>query len=286
MQDYFEIRLDFKPNTGGPERIFFAMAEYLSAFENLIEIVGKGIDPQGSFSCELSGVQISSLKSIVKCIGNYCSALSRVPIVIAGQMIDLHEINREEQIEKIVSKIESEVVSTTEIDFPNQVNINRFEFSKGLERLTEASKRIVDGETIDVRNNEHNVIFLNTRTFFSKGSEEIFEEASHVKRHEEILLIKRPTFVGNSMWDFKSVQRKKSFSAAIEHEDWLKKYQNRQVHLEPGDAISAIVEYVAYKERGDKFFNYKDHKVVSVQREIKKEELQLILDIENKNESD
>ncbi|MEP3414017.1 MAG: hypothetical protein ABJN66_03140 [Gilvibacter sp.] len=46
MKDQFEIRLDFKPNTGSPERIFLAMAEYVSAFENLVHVVGKGIDPE------------------------------------------------------------------------------------------------------------------------------------------------------------------------------------------------------------------------------------------------
>ena len=72
MKDNFEIRLDFKPNTGSPERVFLAMAEYVSAFENLVYVVGQGIDPESEVSCELSAVETGSLKSIVGCIGNYC----------------------------------------------------------------------------------------------------------------------------------------------------------------------------------------------------------------------
>lgn len=100
----------------------------------------------------------------------------------------------------------------------------------------------------------------------------------------ETLLIKRPVFVGSSMWDFKSIQRRKTFSAPIEDKDWLERYQSRQVHLEPGDAISAIVEYVLYKEKGAKHFSFKDHKVLDVGRKIKSEELQHLLELEAESE--
>jgi hypothetical protein len=284
VKDHFEIRLDFKPNTGSPERVFLAMAEYVSAFEKLVYVVGQGIDPESEVSCELSAVEIGSLKSIVDCIGNYGSILSRVPSMIAGHMIDVGEIDREEQIEDFVSNIEADVLADTNLDFPNQANINRLEFAKGLMQLTEASKKLVDGETVDVRNNNDNVIYINTKTRFSRDPGDIFKEHFELKREKETLLIKTPVFVGNSMWGFKSIQRKKAFSAPIEDKDWLEKYQNREVYLEPGDAISAIVEYVIYKEKGAKYYGFKDHKILDVGRPIKNEELQHILELETKNE--
>ena len=284
MKDHFEIRLDFKPNTGSPERIFLAMAEYVSAFEQLIYVVGQGIDPEDKVSCELSDVEIGSLKSIVDCIGNYCSTLSRVPSMIAGHMVDLGEIDREEQIEEFVSNIEADVLADTDLNFPNQANINRLEFAKGLEQLTEASKKLVEGETVDVRTKNDNVFYINTKTRFAKDPEDIFKEHFELKREKETLLIKTPVFVGNSMWGFKSVQRKKTFLAPIEDKDWLEKYQNREIYLEPGDAISAIVEYILYKEKGAKYFSFKDHKILDVCRPIKNEELQHILELETENE--
>ena len=284
MKDHFEIRLNFKPSTGSPERVFLAMAEYLSAFEQLVYVVGQGIDPENKVSCELSAVEIGSLKSIVDCIGNYCSTLSRVPSMIAGHMIDIEEIDREEQIEGFVSNIEADVLADTNLNFPNQANINRLEFAKGLEKLTKASEKLVDGETIDVRKNNDNVLYINTKTRFSRDPEDIFKEHFELKRKEETLLIKTPVFVGDSMWGFKSIQRKKSFSAAIDDKVWLEKYQNREIHLEPGDAISAIVEYVIYKEKGAKYYGFKDHKILDVVRPIKNEELQHILDLETENE--
>jgi len=284
VENHFEIRLDFKPNTGRPERVFLAMAEYVSAFERLVYVVGQGIDPEGEVSCELSAIEISSLKSIVNCIGGYCSTLSRLPSMIAGHMVDLDEIDSEKQIEDIVSNIESDVIADTHLNFPNQANINRLEFAKGLEQLTKASRKLVDGETVDVRNDNSNIVYINTKARFTKDPEEIFKEHFELKREVETLLIKRPVFVGKSMWDFRSIQRKKAFSAPIEDKNWLDRYQNREIHLEPGDAISATVEYVLYKEKGAKYFGFKDHKVLEVGRKIKNEELQHLLDLETEDE--
>lgn len=280
----FEIRLDFKANTGSPDRVFLAMAAYVSAFERLICIVGQGVDPESEVICELSAIEISSLKSIVNCIGTYCSTLSRLPTMIAAHMVDLDEIDREEQIESFVSNIEADLTADMNLKFPNQANINRLEFAKGLEQLTEASRKLVDGETVDVRNYNENVVYINTNARFTRDPEEIFKECLELKREVETLLIKRPVFVGSSMWDFKSIQRKKAFSASIEDKIWLERYQNREVHLEPGDAISATVEYVMYKERGAKYFGFKDHKILKVGRKIKNKELQHLLDLEIENE--
>lgn len=280
----FEIRLDFKANTGSPDRVFLAMAAYVSAFERLICIVGQGIDPESEVICELSAIEIGSLKSIVNCIGTYCSTLSRLPTMIAAHMVDLDEIDREEQIESFVSNIEADLTADMNLRFPNQANINRLEFAKGLEQLTEASRKLVDGETVDVRNYNENVVYINTKARFTRDPEEIFKEYFELKREVETLLIKRPVFVGSSMWDFKSIQRKKAFSAPIEDKSWLERYQNREVHLEPGDAISATVEYVMYKERGAKYFGFKDHRILKVGRKIKNKELQHLLDLEIENE--
>lgn len=284
MKDYFEIRLDFKPNTGSPERIFLIMADYVSAFEQLVHVVGQGIDPESKVSCELSGVEIGSLKSIVNCIGNYCSTLSRVPSMIAEHMVNLEEIDREEQIEDIVSNIEADVINDTDLVFPNQANINRLKFAKGLEKLTQASTNLVEDETVDVKSKNGNIFYINKNARFTKDPEDIFKEHFEIKCEEEILLIKTPIFVGDSMWGFKSLNRKKAFSAPIKDKNWLEKYQNREVHLEPGDAISAIVEYVIYKEKGARNFNFKDHKIRYVVRPIKNEELQYLLDLETTNE--
>mgnify|MGYP000328676250 FL=1 len=280
MKDQFEIRLDFKSNTGSPERIFLAMAEYVSAFDNLVNVVSRGIDPDNEITCELSTVKMSPLKSVVDCTGGYCATLAQVPLMIANHMVGLNSISKEEQIDAFANKLEQDILSDTKLDFPNQANINRLALAKGLNQLANASKRLVEGETLDVKNSNGNVFSINTRTRFTKDPEDIFKEHIERKREVETLLVKKSVFVGSSMWEFKSIQRKKAFNAPIEDKAWLKKYQNRDIHLEPGDAISAMVEFVIYKEKGAKNYSFKDHKILDVALSIKNNELQHTLELE------
>lgn len=274
VKDKFEIRLNFKTNTGRPERIFLSMAEYVSAFDNLVHLVSKGIDPNNDITTELSRVQVSPLSSVVECQGRYSKTLAQVPLMIANHMIGLETLNKEAQIDVFASKLEQDILSDTKLDFPNQANINRLALAKGLNQLTKASKRLVDGETLEVKNRQGNVFNLNTKVRFTKDPEDIFKEHIERKSEVETLLIKKPVFVGSAMWEFKSIQRKKVFNAPIEDKAWLKKYQNRDLHLEPGDAISARVEFVMFKEKGAKNFSFKDHKVLEVELSINNNELQ------------
>jgi len=280
VKDQFEIRLDFKSNTGSPERIFLAMAEYVSAFNNLVHLVSRGIDPDNEIRCELSTVQMSPLKSVVDCIGGYCKTLAQVPLMIANHLVGLESISKEEQIDAFANKLEQDILSDTKLDFPNQANINRLALAKGLNQLANASNRLVDGETLEVKNSNGNVFSLNTRARFTRDPEDIFKEHIERKREIETLVIKKSVFVGSSMWEFKSLQRKKAFNAPIKDKAWLKKYQNREIHLEPGDAISAMVEFVIYKEKGAKNYSFKDHKILDVALSINNNELQHTLELE------
>lgn len=87
------------------------------------------------------------------------------------------------------------------------------------------------------------------------------------------------------MWDFKSIERKKSFSALIADGQWLERFQNRELaHIDPGDAIIALVSYEAHKAKGSKHFSFSNHKILHVERPIKSDELQAILDLEDDSE--
>ncbi|MEL4295277.1 hypothetical protein [Shewanella xiamenensis] len=89
------------------------------------------------------------------------------------------------------------------------------------------------------------------------------------------------------MWDFKSIERCKSFSAPLLDEQWLKRYQNRELaHIDPGDAIIALVSYEAHKEKGAKRFSFSNHKILHVERQIRSEELQKNFDLDLEYNSD
>jgi hypothetical protein len=65
---------------------------------------------------------------------------------------------------------------------------------------------------------------------------------------EMILKVKKPDYLGDSMWDFK--HEKKTIPAKIEHADWLLRFQRREVDVRPGDSVRAVVGFTTkYDDR-------------------------------------
>lgn len=50
-----------------------------------------------------------------------------------------------------------------------------------------------------------------------------------------VLIVKKPDYLGISMWELRHGRR--SITARIEHEKWLREFQSRQVDVRPGDAL-------------------------------------------------
>ena len=57
-----------------------------------------------------------------------------------------------------------------------------------------------------------------------------------------ILKIKKPDYLGNTMWDFKHGTR--LIQGKILDIDWLKKFQEKEVDIRPGDSLRAIVRTI------------------------------------------
>ncbi|ANB21970.1 MULTISPECIES: hypothetical protein [Alteromonas] len=281
----FEVRLDYKPATGSADRVFLAMAEYVSAFEELVHVVGHSIDPEADFSYQLTAVEQGSIKAVLNCasvIKSLSNTLCKIPEYIAGSMVELDEIDSEEDIENIATHVEDKVKESIDIKFPNELNINRLRLAEGVKKLVSASVHLIDGETIDLKSGSNNLVFLNTKVRFDKDPNSLFDEILREVKKTETLLIKKPVFFGDAMWDFKSIERYKSFSAPILDEPWLKRYQNRELtHIDPGDAIIALVSYEAHKAKGAKHFSFSNHKILHVERPIRSDELQSIFDLES-----
>ncbi|XDF80100.1 hypothetical protein AAFX60_017125 [Aliivibrio fischeri] len=281
-EESFEIRLDYKPCVGKPERVFLAMAAYVSAFESLTYTVGKAVDADLNFTYELSAVETGSLKSVIKCgskIKLIAEAIGSIPRLIANSMVGLDEFDSEESIDKSVCKIEDDLMTQDKVEFPNQINIDRYQYAKDIKKLCQASELLVDGETIDIQTPaSSNVVYLNTKVRFDKDVDDLFVEHSTTVKRTETLLVKKPEFLGDSQWDFKSVERNTVFSASIEHKEWLSRYQKCELgHLDPGDALIAFISYDACKLKNAKSFTNRNYKVLHVEKVIKGKEVQFLI---------
>jgi hypothetical protein len=55
-----------------------------------------------------------------------------------------------------------------------------------------------------------------------------------------ILKVKKPDFIGDSMWDF--IWDGRTLSMKIHHQEWLHSFRNGDILLRPGDSLRAKVK--------------------------------------------
>ena len=78
--------------------------------------------------------------------------------------------------------------------------------------------------------------------FSSETMENLMTKEQLSNESTMILKVKKPDYLGNSMWEFK--HGNKTIPAKITHDDWVLKFQKRQVDLRPGDSIKARVNVI------------------------------------------
>ena len=261
------------------------MASYISSFEELTFTIGRAIDAEANFSYQLNNIETGSIKSIQSCFARastIAKTLANIPTMLAKSMVDIDEITSEADIEKIATSLEEQLREEGSPKFPNQINIDRPNLAKAIKRLTDASAHLVENESIKIKSPYSNVVPLNTKTRFHGDPVDFFTDFHKTAVTKETLLIKRPVFFGKSAWDFRSVERKKSFSAPILHTEWLDRYQKRELgHLDPGDALIALVSYEVTKQKGSDQILMSNHKILHIDRMVKSDEIQSSLTSED-----
>jgi len=81
-----------------------------------------------------------------------------------------------------------------------------------------------------------------------------------VAENEMILKVKKPDFLGESMWDMRHGTG--TIQVRISDKEWLDKFQDRKIDVRPGDSIRAMVK-ISHK------YDY-DGELISTQNEVVK----------------
>lgn len=70
--------------------------------------------------------------------------------------------------------------------------------------------------------------------------DELITASTTIMAGEQILKVKKPDYLGESMWELK--HGKDTIQASIIDKEWLQEFQSGKVALFPGDSIRAIVK--------------------------------------------
>lgn len=248
----FAITVDFRKGEGSPTRVFSAASAMIEAFEKLDHSLVQSVDSFIRPQMVLEDVEVSSLKAWFKNVLNATDdqALKDMDwrpavgkyLVRAKYMVirwmededppktlpDLRKSLRELAEETDVRRMPLYDPPDTKdlIDFASRVQKAKAQLGSD-DRLRYETKD--DGEieitaVIDVADLED----LATKETYTSGPSQL------------ILAVKKPDYLGISRWELR--HGKRTISAKIEHEDFLHRFQGRQVDVRPGDALRCMVQ--------------------------------------------
>ena len=249
----FAFYIDFKKGEGPASRVFSATHEFIKACERLDRELVTSIDASIEVVMVLEDIEASSLKTLFHnsiravddqalkdidwkpLVGKY---LVRAKYMILKWMDNeetprsLPELGRE--IQKIAAETDVRHIPDYTPVGPSALIDAVRDFEGVKDHLVvgdKASLIMPDGEEIDFN--------LSMRLDVDDIEDLAIKETQVHSVPLMVLIVRKPDYLGSSMWDLR--HGKSSISAKIEHEEWLRSFQNRRVDVRPGDALKCAV---------------------------------------------
>lgn len=254
--DYdFEIKIDFEKNSSNPSRVFSTMSNLIETFESIDADLAKTIDISISPILILEDIETGSLRSFFRnvlesvddtalkhldwkeCVGAY---LFRAKYKILTFLEEKKEITDRNEIDLLQNDLLLLAEQTNVRGLPGYTQIPTDRLLNGIKEISAATQYLKKEDNAEYTTKDGTVTFNKEFKYDSEFIESILTKETINNKSEMVLKIKKPDYLGESMWDFKHGER--PIQAKIIDEEWLKNFHNRIFDLRPGDSIRAMVE--------------------------------------------
>jgi hypothetical protein len=258
--DFF-IEIKFKKDSENPSRVFKAMSDLIDAFQELDNDLIKGIDSKLEPIILLEDVEIGSLRAWLlnvikgvpdeiikdgdwkKILGHY---LVKSKYILINRLEGYTEISDAKIIKDIQLEIEQEARKTNFKSFPSYAPLSIPTLIKNINNIHKSLNVLNKADDSAFFHSTLGEAHFNLKLGFSPADiEDLLTKEKIENTTQLILKVKKPDYLGHSMWDFK--YDGKLISAKILHADWLCKFQKREIDIRPGDSmrtkLNTIVKY-------------------------------------------
>jgi len=261
----FCIELTFAKGTEAPSRLFRALAELIEAFHELDKAFVRSIDVKIEPLVLLEDVETGSLKNWLRnviesipdeglrdldvrgIIGNY---LVKAKYKVLSFISNRDTITSKEEIDLLVEELRDLAEETNVKTFPHYEPIPPHLLLRGLRGVAQPLVYLREEEKVLYIIPGSKVEINKRFSITPEAIDELLTARELESRIEMILKIKKPDYLGDSMWDFRFEGR--VVQAKILDKDWLRDFQSRKIDVRPGDSIRALVEMkVRYDEFGE-----------------------------------
>lgn len=263
------LKIDFEKDSQKPERVFKTMARLIENVEDMQDKLSFSLSTSIKRNLLLKEIETGSLltwltadtecptdESEIRVDPENDNKIKKYLTKGVAKIVDFSSSrNQVDSIEEVTNLQEELYFLAEEADIKNipaYTKIPEKDLLEILLKSSDASKLLSSNDdiffTLDGVSKKYN-------RDFSISKESIENILTKDTVEDDVLLelgIKKPDYIGNSMWEF--IHEKKIIEAKLLHETWLKEFRDRKVTLKPGDSLEALV-------RVTKFYNHRAEEI-------------------------
>lgn len=262
MSELFTFTVEYSEESPHPEKIFSSIAKTIEGMQFLNEELIKCLDLKATNSLTLHSIEKGSIKVVLGAIIKTAENCELTKEYIEKGCIFLR--NATSEVIKLIGhnkRPTSENIKVVEEEIRKEALKSGF---NALDAYSDISRvNLLKG--VSLINSGVQTLPINNKVYFSLENEdvdltggfeindEIVKSLTDVTEVQEkqivILMIKKVDLIGASKWQFKynyAPNKTKTINAKIMDQEWLQKWENKEISLKRGDSL--VVEVML--ERG------------------------------------
>ena len=251
----FCLEVDFDKNVDRPERVFDGIACMIRSLHDLDQTLISCVDGEIKPVLMLESVEAGSIRvwlaqkiakipdsalkdgEAKKIIGHFLVEAKYAAIQFLGDKTTIADRNEVKQLQEKIFTIAKET-RVNQLDCYHPPKIEGL--LTGLQQISDVIKDMSSTDKMAFVDNSGNSLVINGAFDISPDRlEEMVTSKILYSTSEMILKVKQPDYLGEAQWKLKHGQR--TIEAKILDDEWLQKFQSRQVTIQPGDSIRATV---------------------------------------------
>ena len=280
-QDYgfFELVVEFKRDSGDPSRVFKTMTGLIESVQSLDQHLSYSGGPSVKTTLILQDIQASSLKAKLKNIIEEIpdEALKQTEIKpILGHFLvkakhrvidwcsDRKQVADKDEIKQLQSEIKQLARETDVKQLPAYAEPDTESLLIDINSIRNALQNLEADDYARYESEEGVSKFNKQMEISAEIIRDVMTREKLISESEKILKVKKPDYLGFSMWLFKYQGR--SIDVKILDDEWLKAFHLKKVSVLPGDSIRALVkEEVLYGYNNEVIHtNYEALRIVDI----------------------
>lgn len=251
----FEIKVEFERGQGEPSRVFRTMTGLIDSIQVIDQHLASTVSVKIQTKLLLQDIETGSIKAKLKNIildipdealkqGEYKKVIGHYLHKAKHKIIDWcsgrNKIEDRKEIEQLQGEI-LELAEKTDIKYlPAYVPIETNVLLSDINSIKNSLVNLEDGDSAAFASQEGTSQFNKNLIISEDIIRELMTKEAIISESEKILKVKKPDYLGNSKWIFKYSCH--LIDAKILDETWLKKFQTKDVSVQPGDSLRVILK--------------------------------------------